>query len=123
MVTEQLQRVTYRNKEDLLRTNDCVSKKIGVPIDVTYHPHLDALNKIVRRNLEHLCTDQLVRSIFMPAPFISLRTARNLRSHLVHSKLYPMKRTTGSNKCNTPRYQEGKNVKECYEFSIVIASV
>ena len=84
MVTEQLERVTYRNKEDLLRTNDCVSKKIGVPIDVTYHPHLDAINKIIRRNLKHLCTDQLVRSVFIPAPFISLRTPRNLRIHLVH---------------------------------------
>ena len=117
MVTEQLERVKYRNREDLLRTNDCVSKEIGVPLVVTYHPHLNALKKIIRRNLKHLHANQLVRSVFTPAPFISFRTARNLRSHLVRSKLYPLKRTTGSNKCNTPRCQVGKNVKECYEFS------
>ena len=39
MVTEQLERVKYRNREDLLRTNDCISKEIGVPLVVTYHPH------------------------------------------------------------------------------------
>ena len=38
-------------------------------------------------------------------------------SHLVHSKLHSLKQTTGSYKCNTPLYQVGKNVKECYEFS------
>ena len=117
MVTKQLARVKYRNSKDLLRTNDCVSKEIGVPLVVTYHPHLNALSKIILRNLKYLHADQLVRSVFTPAPFISFRTARNLRSHLVRSELYPLKRTAGSYKCNTPRCQVGKNVKECYEFS------
>ena len=35
MVPEQLERVKYRNREDLLRTNDCVIKEIGVPLVVT----------------------------------------------------------------------------------------
>ena len=117
MVTGQLARVKYRNREYLLRTNDYISKKTGVPLVVTYHPQLNVLNKIIRRNLKHLYADQLARSVFTPAPFISFRTAQNLRSHLVRSKLYPLKRTTGSYKCNTPRCQVGKNVKECYEFS------
>ena len=117
MVTEQLKRIKYRKREDLLRTNDCVSKEIGVPLVVTYHPHLNALNKIICRNLKHLHADQLVGSIFTSAPFTSFGTACNLRNHLVHSKLYPLKRTTGSNKCNTLRCQVGKNVKECYKFS------
>ena len=117
MVTEQLARVRYRNREDILRTNDYVNKEIGVPLVVTYHPHLNALNKIIRRNLKHLYADQLVRSVFTPAPFISFRTTRNLRIHLVYSKLYPLKRTTAFYKCNTLRCQVGKNVKECYKFS------
>ena len=104
MVT-QLARVKQRNSE------------IGAPLVVTYHPHLNFLNKTIRRNLKHIYANQLVRSVFTPAHFISFRTARNLRSHLVRSKLYPLKRTTGSCKCNTPRFQVGKNVKECYEFS------
>ena len=116
LVTEQLARVKYRNREDLLQTKDCVSKEIGVPL-VTYHPHLNTLNKIIQRNLKHFHADQLVRPVFTPAPFISFRTALNLRSHLVCSKLYPLNQTTGTYKCNTPRCHIGKNVKECYEFS------
>ena len=112
-----IRKVQYRDREDLLRTNDCVSKEIGIPLVVTYHPHLNVLNKIIRRNLKHPYADQLVRSVFTPAPFTSFRTARNLRSHLVRSKLYPLKQTNGSYKCNTPRCQVSKNVKECYEFS------
>ena len=117
MVTEQLAIVKYRNREDLSRTNVCVTREIGVPFVVTYHPHLNALNRIIRRNLKHLQADQLERSVFTPAPLISFRTARNLRSHLVRSKLYPLKRTTGSYKCNNPRCQVRNNVKQCYEFS------
>ena len=96
MVTEQLVRVKYRKREDLLRTNDYVSKEIGVPLVITYHPHFNPPNKIIRRNLKNIHVDQLVRSVFTPAPFISFRTARNLRSHFVGSKFYPLKRTTGS---------------------------
>ena len=80
MVTEQLVRVKCRNKDDLLRINECVSKEIGVPLAVTYHRHLNTLNKIIRRNLKHLNADQLVRSVFTPALSISFRTAHNLRS-------------------------------------------
>ena len=82
----------------------------------THHPHLNALNKIIRRNFKNTHPDQVVRSVFTPVPFISFRTARNLRSHLVRSKHYPFERSTGSFKFNTPRCQVGKNVKECYEF-------
>ena len=121
MVTEQLARVKYRNREDLLRTNDCVSKKTVIPLVVTYHPHVNALNKIIRRNLKHLHAYQLVRSVFTPATFMSFRTACNLRIHLVRSKLYPLKQTTGFYKCNTPRCQVGKHVKECYEVSSHVA--
>ena len=117
MVTEQLARVKYKNREDLVRTIDCLSKEIVVPFVVIYHPHLNALNKMIRGNLKHLHADHLVRSAFTPAPFILFRTVRNLRSHLVRSKVYPLKQTTGSYKCNTPCCQVSKNGKECYEFS------
>ena len=106
-----------RTRDELLWTNSCVGKEIGVPLIVTYHPHLNGLNKIMRKNLKHLQANQTVKSVFTPAPFVSFRTARNLRSHLVRSKLYPLQHTTGSCKCNTPRCQVGKSVKECYEFS------
>ena len=61
MVTKQLARVKYKNREDLLRTSYCLSKEIAVPFVVIYHPHLNALNKMIRRNLKHLHADHLVR--------------------------------------------------------------
>ena len=61
MVTKQLARVKDKNREDLLRTSDCLSKEIAVPFVVIYHPHLNALNKMIRRNLKHLHADHLVR--------------------------------------------------------------
>ena len=84
---------------------------------VTYHPHLNVFDKIMRKNLKHLQADQTVKSVFTPVPFVSFRIARKLRSHLVRSELYPLQRAIGSCKCNTPRCQGGKNVKKCYEFS------
>ena len=91
MVTEKLARVKYRNREDSSRTNDCVNKEIGVPLVVTYHPHLNYLNDIICRNLKHLHADQLVILLFTPDPFIWFRTPSNLRSHSVRSKLCPLK--------------------------------
>ena len=53
-------------------------------------------------------------------PFTSFCTARNLRSHLVRSKLYPLKRKTGSWKCKFQRCLTCKNVLECNtSFSFV----
>ena len=97
----------------LFRTNSFVGKETGVPLIVTYHPHLHRLNKIMWKNLKHLQAAQIVKLVFTPAPFLSFLTALNLRSHLVQSKLYSYQRTTGSYKCNSLRCQV---VKECYQF-------
>ena len=39
----------------------------------------------------------------MPAPFVSFWNARNLKSFLVRSKVYPLQRKVGSVKCNGKR--------------------
>ena len=113
MVTEQLSRAKYKNKGYLLQANDFVSKEILVQLVFSYNPHLKAVNKIIRSNLKHLHADQLVRSVFISAPFLSFRTVRNLGIHLVCFKLYPLRGTTGTSKCYTPRCQVGKVLKEC----------
>ena len=51
------------------------------------------------------------------SPLASFRTARNLRSHLVRSKLFPLKKKTGSRKCKFQRCLTCKNVQECDTFS------
>ena len=87
MVKEQLRRVETSTRDELLCTNSCVGKDVGVSLIVTYHPHLNDLSKIMRKNLKHLQANQTVKLVFTPASFVSFRIARNLRSHLVRSKL------------------------------------
>ena len=110
MVDEQLRRVEKRIRFGLLFTGSCIGKEVRVPIIATDHPYLNGSNKIMRKNLKHLQADQTGKLVFTPASFASFRTTPNLRSHLVQSKLYPLQRTTGSYKYNTPRCQVGRNV-------------
>ena len=37
------------------------------------------------------------------APFVSFKSMRNLKSYLVRSKIYPLERKVGSEKCNSKR--------------------
>ena len=75
------------------------------------------MGKLTQNNIKHLYADVKVRIVFTPTPFASFRTARNLSSHLVRSKLYPLEKKTGSRKCKLQRYLIFKNVKECNTFS------
>ena len=90
---------------------------------VTYHPHLNGLNNIKWKNLKHLQADQLVKLVFIPAPFVSFRTVSNFQSHLVRSNLYPLQLITGYYKCNTQRCQVGKNANECCTFCSYLIKV
>ena len=71
MVKEQLRRVENRARDELLCTSSCKDRVVGVLLIVTYQPHLNGLDKIMRKNLKHLRTNQT-------APFVSFRTARKL---------------------------------------------
>ena len=45
---------------------------------VTYHPHLNGLNKIMWKNVKHLKADQTGQSVLTTGHFVSFRTARRL---------------------------------------------
>ena len=106
-----------KSREELLRPKGMDNKSVGVPFVVTYHPHLKNISKIIKKHIKHLYADPEVRSVFTPLPFVSFRSVRNLRSHLVRSKLYPQERKTGSSKCNSPRCLTCNNIKECDTFT------
>ena len=52
----------------------------------------------------------------MPAPFVSFRSAKNLKSFLIKSKVYPLERKVGSVKCNGKRCQVCLNINETDTF-------
>ena len=92
-------------------------KSVGVLFVVTYHPHLKNISKIIKKHIKHLHADPEVRSVFTPLPFVFFRSVRNLRRHLVRSKLYSQEWKIGSCICNSPRCLTCNNIKECDTFT------
>ena len=69
-------------------------------------------------NLQYLYADQEVKKVFTPAPFVSFRSAGNLKSFLVRSKVHPLDRKVGSEKCNGKRCLVCLNVAETDTFKL-----
>ena len=76
-------------------------KETGISLVTTYHPRLKDLSSLIKRSLQYLYSE--VNNVFIPAPFVSFRSVRNLKSFLIRSNFYPLKRKTGSEKCNGKR--------------------
>ena len=72
----------------------------GVPSVVTYNPNFKNLSFLIRKNLQFLDADPETKRVFTPAPLVSFRSARNLKSFLVKSTVYPLEKKVGSAKCN-----------------------
>ena len=80
---------------------------------MTYNPFLCHLGQTIRKNIFLLYQDKEVKRVFTPAPFVSFRTARTLRTHLVRAKIYPAEeRLVRSRKCLRNRCQVCKNIAE-----------
>ena len=89
VIIEQVNRA-LRSEENVKERDGQHVKENGVPLVLTYNPNF--------------------------APFVSFRSARNLKSFLVRSKVYPLERKVGSTKCNGKRCQVCLNVRETDTF-------
>ena len=58
------------------------------------------------------------KKVFTPAPMISVRSAMKFSSYLVMAKLYSIKRTVRSLRCNGKRCQTRLNLNETDAFTI-----
>ena len=72
--------------------------------------------RVIRKNLQLLYADEQVKKVFSPAPFVFFRITRNLKSYLVRSKIYPLERKVGSEKCKSKRCLVCLNVSETDVF-------
>ena len=92
--------ILLRNRLERALDDENNSKKVnGVPLVVTYNP----VFRVIRKNLQLLYADEQVKKVFSPAPFVSFRITRNLKSYLVRSKINPLERKLGSKKCKSKR--------------------
>ena len=55
---------------------------------VNYNPILCGLGQIISKNLCFLYQDEKVKQVFNPAAFVSFRSVRALRSHLVRANQF-----------------------------------
>ena len=92
LIDSEIRKVKFNIRE----TNRKNKSKNGVPFIVTYHPLLNSLYGIIRKNLYLLNMDQKVKEVFSSQLMVSFRSARKLSSYLVPAKLYPLERRVGS---------------------------
>ena len=71
---------------------------------------------MIRKNLQLLYADEDVKRVFSPALFVSFKSTRNLKNCLVRSKIYPLERKVGSEKCKSKRCLVCLNVSETDGF-------
>ena len=88
----------------------------GISLVVTYNPAFKSLSQVIRKNFQLLYLEEQVKKLFLPAPFVSLRSTRNLKSYLVKSKIYPLERKVGSEKCKSKRCLVCLNISETDVF-------
>ena len=111
-------KVRFSNQE-----KTCSKKGKDILFVVMYHPMLQALKNIIKRNLikrnlNWLYADNEVKNLFSPRPMVSFRCARKLNSYLVRAKIYPLERKVGSCSCGKKRCQVCLNVSETNSFTI-----
>ena len=88
------------------KKNTQCDREKGIPLVVIYNPFLCYLGQTIRKNLFLLYQDEEVKHVFTPAPFVSFRTARTVRTHLA----------VWSRKCFRNRCQVCKNILQTDTF-------
>ena len=61
-----------------------------------YHPRFHNLSNTIRKLFIYLYAEEQVKKVFIPAPFVSLRSGYSLRSHSVRTKVYLLIREKGT---------------------------
>jgi len=116
VVENELKKVKQLSRNDLFITRQRESKN-AVPFVVDFCPALESFAKLIRSLVFILNLDPETKAVFSEIPFVSFRSARNLKSYLVRAKLYPKEqKTPGSGKCGKARCQTCNNVEVTNTF-------
>ena len=115
VITEQVDRA-LRSKENVKEKDGQHIKENSVPLVLTYNPNYNNLSFLIRKNLQFLYADPETKRVFTPAPFVSFRSTRNLKSFLVRPKVYPLERKVGFAKCDGKRCLVCLNINETDTF-------
>ena len=97
IISEQVIRA-LRSEENFKENGGQDMKGNSVPLVETYNPNFKNLSFLIRKNLQFLHADQKSKRVLYASTF-SHQSARNLKSFLVRSKVYPLEREVGSVNC------------------------
>ena len=115
VITEQVDRA-LRSKENVKEKDGQHMKENSVPLVLTYNPNYNNLSFLIRKNLQFLYTDPKTKRVFTPAPFVTFRSVRNLKSFLVRSKVDRLERKIGFAKCDGKHCLLCLNINETDTF-------
>ena len=91
VISEQVNRA-LRSEKNIKEKDGQHMKENSVPLVLTYNPNFKNLSFLIRKNLQFLYADTETNRVLTPAPFVNFRSARNLKSFLVRSKVCPLDR-------------------------------
>ena len=77
LIGTEMKKVKFKSRE---RTKNCKSKRVAFV--VTDHTSLNCLHKIIRDNTYLLYMNEEMKSLFLPAPMVSIRSTGNLSAYL-----------------------------------------
>ena len=106
-VESQFHRVRKYDRADLLKSKDRNKDNFDrISCVVDYHPAMNCLSQIFRELQALVGLSAEFAKVLKESPLLSFRRPRNLKDHLVRSKLRRVdNRTNGMVKCNKKRCQ------------------
>ena len=75
------------------------------------------LGKLIRDFLAFLYSNGEVQKVFSPPPIVSYRSVRKIKDYLVRSKLNPVERKVGCQRCGSFRCQVCKSISITEELT------
>ena len=99
-VDSQFRKATQRDRHSLIHNDSPPQEQERVPFVLTYQPHFQHINRILRQLQPMLDNDPYLSPLFPLPPIISYRQPPKLRNLLVHSKLPSVDDISSVGPCN-----------------------
>ena len=111
-VNNQIDKLSIINNQVVFGRDQSVKKnlKSDIPFVTTYQTKAKELGKLIRDFLPFLYSNGEVQKVFSPPPIVSYRSVRKIKDYLVRSKLYPVERKVGCQRCGSFRCQVCKSI-------------
>ena len=118
-VNNQIDKLSIINNQVVFGRDQSVKKnlKSDIPFVTTYQTMAKELGKLIRDFLAFLYSNGEVQKVFSPPPIVSYRSVRKIKDYLVRSKLHPVERKVGCQRCGSFRCQVCKSISITEELT------